>query len=125
MTATYKATFEVRFENEKIISLVIRFCFARCSDFPAKFVEPISGEETSYKICVDAFMKKLTMAQKIERIEKFDFLPFRGPVKLNNPDIIFSLFEFFGPDQNNLPELPERIFFGRCVGEGQRELISK
>ena len=70
-------------------------------------------------------MKKLSMQQKIEKIEKFDFLPMKGPVKLQNPDVTLSLFEYYGPDSNTLPENPERLFFGRCVGEGRRDLITK
>jgi tRNA (guanine10-N2)-methyltransferase len=53
----------------------------------------------SFKVCVDAFMKKLTMPQKVGKIEKFDFLPLRGPVNLKNPDVFLSLFEYYGSDQ--------------------------
>ncbi len=103
----------------------LTFHFLFFSDFPKKFVDPLCDADISFKVCIDAYMKKLTMNEKLERIEKFDFLPLRGPVNLKNPDIIFSVFEFFGTDQNSLPELPIRIFFGRCVGEGQRDLITK
>ena len=65
------------------------------------------------------------MDEKLERIERFDYLPMQGPVNLKNPQVIFSNFEFFGNDPNHLPENATRIFFGRCVGEGQRELINK
>jgi tRNA (guanine10-N2)-methyltransferase len=88
-------------------------------------VTPLCGAETSFKVCVDAFMKKLTMKEKVQKIENFDFLPLQGPVNLKTPDIIFSVFEFYGSDQNNLSDQPERIFFGRCVGEGRRDLITK
>ena len=48
-----------------------------------------------------------------------------GPVKLKNPDVIFSAFEFYGFDQNNLSEEPLNLFFGQLISEGQRELITK
>ncbi len=62
-------------------------------------MELFCGVEMSFKVCVDAFMKKLTMPQKVGKIEKFDFLPLRGPVNLKNPDVFLSLFEYYGSDQ--------------------------
>jgi len=70
-------------------------------------------------------MKKLTMKEKVEKIELFSFLPLEGPVNLKNPDVILSLFEFYGLDQNLTSNDPTRLFFGRCMGEGQRDLIMK
>ena len=49
----------------------------------------------------------------------------QGPVNLRNPDVTFSYIEFWGLDQNKLPSEPERVMFGRMVGEGQRERIAK
>ena len=70
-------------------------------------------------------MKKLNIQERLAKIESFSYLPFEGPVKMKDPDNVFSAFEFYGLDQNRLPEDPVRVFFGRCVGEGQRELIPK
>ena len=49
----------------------------------------------------------------------------KGPVNLNKPDVTFCALEYYGFDHNNLPEEPFRLFFGRLVGEGQRDLITK
>lgn len=97
----------------------------RVKCFPSNLVEPYCDKEKSFKIYVEAFMKSLTMAERLEKMESFSYIPVRGPVKLQNPDVIFSAFEFYGTDHNNLPEQPQRLFFGRCIGEGQRHLITK
>ena len=65
------------------------------------------------------------MQERLAKIETYDYLPVQGPVKLDNPDVTFMAFEFYGFDHNNLPEEPEHLFFGQFVAEGQRELITK
>ena len=79
----------------------------------------------TFKINVDAFMKKLHSNEKHERIESFSYIPFEGSVSLDKPDVTLALLEFFGLDHNNLPLEPFNLFFGRFVGEGQRDLIAK
>ena len=37
----------------------------------------------------------------------------------------FCALEHFGFDHNHLPDEPFRLFFGRLVAEGQRDLIAK
>ena len=79
----------------------------------------------SFKLNIDAFMKKLPSSDKHERIETFSYLPFQGPVSLQNPDVTLIELEFSGFDHNNLPEEPINLFFGRFVADGQRELNAK
>ncbi|TRY78197.1 hypothetical protein TCAL_06763 [Tigriopus californicus] len=93
--------------------------------FPSEFKEPYFLESLSFKVYVEAFMKKLTMAQRVERIETFDYLPIKGPIRMKDPDVIFSYFEYYGDDQNRLDEHPRQAFFGRFIGDGQRHLMSK
>ena len=82
-------------------------------------------ESVSFKINVESFNKKNNGADKRDKIESLDYLDIPGPVNLTNPDVIFSYLEFHGFDQNNLPEEPESIMFGRLIGEGQRDRIRK
>ena len=79
----------------------------------------------TFKINIDAFMKKLHNDEKHERIESFSYIPFKGQVSLKNPQVTLVFLEFFGFDHNNLPEQPFNLFFGRLVGEGRRDLISQ
>ncbi len=75
---------------------------------------------SSFKIYVEAFMRKLSLEERLARIESFSYLPLEGPVRLKEPDLVLSCFEFYGLDHNNLPDEPERVFFGRCIGEQQQ-----
>ena len=59
------------------------------------------------------------------RIDELDYVPFEGRVSLTNPDVMFSLIEFWGLDHNNLPPEPLQVFFGPNIGEGQRQLITQ
>lgn len=94
-------------------------------EYPAELSAPYCDKGKSYKIYVEAFMVKMSFEEKLRRIESFSYLPSKGPVQLNDPDIVFSNLEFYGLDNNNLSSDPLRIFFGRCIGKGQRDLISK
>ncbi len=73
--------------------------------------------DKSFKIYVEAFMRKLSLEERLAKIEAFSYLPLSGPVRLKDPDLVLSCFEFYGFDHNNLPQEPERVFFGRCIGK--------
>jgi len=83
------------------------------------------SEKVSFKVHVETFMKKLSLPERVEKIETLSYVPSQGKVQLDKPDVLFCYLEFKGLDHNNLAEEPEKIFFGRCVGQGQRDLISK
>ncbi len=74
---------------------------------------------------MESFKNKLSMDDRLARIESFDYLPIKGPVRMKDPDVVFSNFEYWGQDANRRPTHPLRLIFGRCVGEGRRELIPK
>ena len=86
---------------------------------------------SSFKIQVEAFNKKLSSGAKVAKIEQVDFLPFNGPIVMKDPDHTFARFEFYGVKDKNkdkdkeTSEEPEKLFFGRLIAEGQRDLISK
>lgn len=88
-------------------------------------VEPFFRPDVSFKVHAEAFMKKYTLQEKLAKIEEFKYLPLEGKVNLSQPDVTFAALEFYGFDHNNLPEKPLRLFFGRLVGEGRRDLITK
>ncbi len=91
---------------------------------PEDFVQPYLHESLTFKVYIEAFMKKYTYDERLAKIESFSHIKCKGKVRLKDPDVIFSSFEFFGFDHNNLPDHPERVFFGRCISEGQRHLIT-
>lgn len=49
-------------------------------------------------------------------LQKFSYLPLKGPVKLANPDITLQYFEYYGTNPNEVPENPIHVFFGKLVG---------
>ena len=67
------------------------------------------SEDVSFKVHAEAFMKKYTMREKLDRIEAFKYLPFQGKVNLTNPDLTLTALEFYGFDHNNLPEEPFQV----------------
>lgn len=77
-----------------------------------------AGTDRSFRITVEAYGKKLTSQLKIDKIEQLSFLPFKGPIKLTNPDNNFYLIEYYGLHPNSAPKEPLEIFFGRCLTNG-------
>jgi len=80
--------------------------------------------ENSFKFRVEGYSKKLGSKDKIKRIDSFSYLPLKGPVRLDGPDVTLMCLEYYGEDHNHAPDLPLQAFFGRLVGEGQRQLMS-
>ncbi|KAI2802810.1 tRNA methyltransferase 11 [Blomia tropicalis] len=79
----------------------------------------------SFRIIVETFGRKITMKDKVERIERFDFLPFDGQIKLNDPEISFYYFEYFGNDRNIIPDLPYQMLFGKRIADSGRKNVPK
>ncbi|CAK1543802.1 unnamed protein product [Leptosia nina] len=90
---------------------------------PCQLLEVCSDSKKSFKVDVETFCKHFTMKEKVDKIEKFSYLPLHGPVKLNKPDVTLSYIEFYGVDPNNVPEEPCDLFFGKWIADGQRDLI--
>ena len=65
------------------------------------------------------------MKEKVNKIEKFDFLPFRGPINLQDPQVSFYYFEYYENDQNSSNQTPCQIIFGRWIADSNRKFISK
>lgn len=91
--------------------------------YPVHKMKPFSSRDSTFKIIIESFNKKLTVCQQRELIDQFEFLPFQGCVKLSDPDHVFSLLVDYGDDSNTAPPLPDRMFFGRLIGQGQRHLL--
>lgn len=81
--------------------------------------------KSSFKIQVETFNKKISKETKVSKIEELDFLPFGGPIVMTNPANTFGRFEFYGLRGSETSEEPEKLFFGRFITNGQRDVISK
>ena len=53
-------------------------------------------EELTFKIHVESFMKKLSLPERVAKIETLDYVPTKGKVKLSHNDVTFCYFEFHG-----------------------------
>lgn len=95
-------------------------------ELPVDFWEFYGREDQSFKINVELFGKrKVPREAKVEKIEEFDFLPLKGPIKMDNPDHVYHLIEYYGLVPNYIPPHPHAVFFGRWVCDGQRCLKTR
>ncbi|KAF6028131.1 TRMT11 [Bugula neritina] len=79
---------------------------------------------TSYKICIEPFNRSYTNRTK-ERLLRIDALAealnIDAPVKLSQPDAVYSMFEYFGPHGTQSTAEPLKFYFGKLVSESGRE----
>ena len=68
-------------------------------------------------------MKKLSLKERIARIESLDRVPCQGRLDLINPAVVLSYLEFWGLDNNNLEVEPINIFFGLKIGKYIKPLM--
>ncbi|KAK7202880.1 S-adenosyl-L-methionine-dependent methyltransferase [Myxozyma melibiosi] len=68
-----------------------------------------------------------TKSQQRDMFESFDYLGFDGPIKMRDPDEIFTIIEEYEPayHSNTDPPRLSHIFFGRFIGESQRDVVDK
>ncbi|XP_078384389.1 tRNA (guanine(10)-N(2))-methyltransferase TRMT11-like isoform X2 [Oculina patagonica] len=93
--------------------------------YPAEKMKAFTSSSSSFKLSIESFNKKLTVHQQRELIDQFQFLPFQGRVNLTAPDHVFSVLLDYGDDPNEAPPDPDRVFFGRLIGHGQRSLLKQ
>jgi tRNA (guanine10-N2)-methyltransferase len=87
--------------------------------------EKYESPDVSFKFLVDAFGRKQTKQQKVDIINRFKFLNFKGKVKMQNPDVVWCVFEDLGKDTGPKDAPPRMIYFARQVTTSARDLIDK
>ncbi|KAL0275169.1 UNVERIFIED_CONTAM: hypothetical protein PYX00_003114 [Menopon gallinae] len=92
---------------------------------PRDVIETCLDTHNSFSVQVETFNKSLTMKEKVEKIELFNYLPAKGPIRLQDPDVRLYYIEDYGLEANSIPELPYKLYFGVWLCNGQRELINK
>ncbi|XP_071536651.1 tRNA (guanine(10)-N(2))-methyltransferase homolog [Panulirus ornatus] len=119
-------------------SLLVRSCYelwgqgeteaelhSSVKSHPQEFFRPHLSHDKTFKVRVESFNKTLKYSEKLKRIESLSYLPFKGSVNLKNADTCLHIIEYYGLHPNVIPEAPYKVFLGRWVVEGQRELIDK
>ncbi|KAJ2797326.1 hypothetical protein H4R21_004363 [Coemansia helicoidea] len=95
--------------------------FAEVKQRPERWAE---YAQKSFKFTVDSFGRTLSQDDKVAVIESFSFLGFQGPIRMRDPEAEFFVCEDYGESGRSQPnKRPRRIWFGRVVGRGSRDLI--
>ncbi|XP_018015888.1 tRNA (guanine(10)-N2)-methyltransferase homolog [Hyalella azteca] len=92
---------------------------------PQSLYKPHLASHKSFRVTVEGFNKSLRSSDKLAKIESLSYLPFDGPVNLTNPDTRLDLIEYYGLSNVDVPDQPYRVFLGRLLGRGCRELIAQ
>ncbi|KAF1988424.1 tRNA guanosine-2'-O-methyltransferase [Aulographum hederae CBS 113979] len=78
-------------------------------------------KSVSFRFSVDTFQGKRSTSAQREIIESFSYVGFDGPIKMNNPEEEFVVFEEYGfraPD-------PHKFYFGRLIATSARDVVQK
>lgn len=75
----------------------------------------------SFRFELDSFHGSRSNAEQRSIIETFSYMGFEGPIRMNQPDHQFTIFEEYELDGN----IPKRLFLGRLVAESGRKAINK
>ncbi|XP_022795236.1 tRNA (guanine(10)-N2)-methyltransferase homolog isoform X1 [Stylophora pistillata] len=119
-TVSIKSVYELWGQGENLTALKDNIL-----QYPPDKMNTFTSSDKSFKISIESFNKKLSISQQREFIDQFQFLPFQGCVNLTAPDNLFALLLDYGDDPNEAPPIPQRLFFGRLVGHGQRHLFKQ
>lgn len=119
-TVSIKSVYELWGQGENLTALKENLL-----QYPPDKMRTFTSGDKSFKISIESFNKKLSINQQRELIDQFQFLPFQGCVNLTAPDDLFALLLDYGDDPNEAPPSPQRLFFGRLVGHGQRHLFKQ
>ena len=76
---------------------------------------------SSFRFELDSFQGSRSKAEQRDTIESFSYTGFEGPIKMNNPDNQFVVFEEY--DLN--AALPKKLYFGRLIAESGRRATAK
>ncbi|KAL1988250.1 hypothetical protein VTN96DRAFT_225 [Rasamsonia emersonii] len=92
----------------------------------------------SFRFTVDSFAWKRSLDEKRAIIQSFAYLGFQGPIRMKNPEEDFWVLEEFlwdvealedpslpGPIPPTEPQEPKKIYFGRWLAHGSRDMVNK
>lgn len=90
--------------------------------------------DVSFRFTIDCFHGKRTPSEKRNIIQSFAYLPFKGPIRMKNPDVDFWVLEEYFQDIETKPQttsqpinarVPKIIYFGRWIAHSSRESLNK
>jgi tRNA (guanine10-N2)-methyltransferase len=72
--------------------------------------------QSTFKFDVVGYKGKRNNTEKIRLIERFTYLKFQGPIRMKNPDQIFTILEHYDPPtEHDAAEFPIKYYFGREI----------
>lgn len=77
-----------------------------------------ANERKSFKFEFEKFggNAKQDISTRVTTIESFQYLELKGPIKMKNPDEVFTVIEEYKAISENIGgEVPEKIYFGRLI----------
>ena len=81
---------------------------------------------SSFRFRIDSFRGSRPSHCRVSVINGFEFLGFKGDVKMKGADEIFTIFEEWEPDAVPSPDgQPSHMYFGRLVGTSSREQVGR
>ncbi|BFZ11293.1 hypothetical protein BsWGS_14331 [Bradybaena similaris] len=122
-TVLSKRLYELWAEGTTVSEVV-----SKLQHLPCAFIKPYTNENTSFRIVVETFNKKISSVGKIQRIEQLLEEPtciMKGKINLSVPDNSFHLLEFYKFDSVTSPNEPQKVYFGRWISDGQRDRIQE
>lgn len=82
-------------------------------------------EGVTFKVVVESFGKSIAMQEQLSFMHWLEFIPFKGKVRLRDPELVFRLIVCNCDDNQSLVEegVPSRMYFGREVAVADRSLL--
>lgn len=95
---------------------------AKLRAYPEDKQAPYIREDTTFKIVVEGFGCALDLEEQLDVIRDLSFMKFKGKVRLSNPEHEFWYIQTADGKRNNGmdDDIPQRVYFGREVGRGNR-----
>ncbi|KAK2140917.1 hypothetical protein LSH36_1205g00103 [Paralvinella palmiformis] len=103
--------------------------FHQLRELPHALMAPYLNKNNTFRVIHDSFNKQLVHREKVALIEKLigeSGIEFPGNISLKSPDYSFHLLEYYKRDiPTSSPELPDRVYFGRWITDGHRDVIKQ
>ncbi|KAH3679201.1 hypothetical protein WICPIJ_008701 [Wickerhamomyces pijperi] len=73
-------------------------------------------EQSSFKFDFQGYQGSRPNKSKVKIMERFAYLPFEGPIRMKDPDEVFTVVEHYVPvTEHDSAEAPSHLYFGRLV----------
>ncbi|CCH46666.1 tRNA guanosine-2'-O-methyltransferase TRM11 [Wickerhamomyces ciferrii] len=79
-------------------------------------------KDCSFKFDFIGYMGKRSNRSKIKLIESFKYVAFEGPIRMKDPEQIFTVLEhYIPPNEHQSATSPSKLYFGRQIELSSRE----